>query len=57
MTVQHPVEDTTEVVREAPYNGPDVVQYILKNRRAKVYKKTGTLWAPWPEVKYSRVQI
>lgn len=49
MTVQPPVENTTEAMREASQSGPDV-QYVSKNRRAKVYKKTGTLWAPWPEV-------
>lgn len=43
MTAPYPVEDTAEVVREALCSGQDV-QYILKNRRAKDYKKPGTLW-------------
>ena len=49
MTALQPVEDTTEVGREAPYSGQDV-QYILKNRRVKVYKKPGTLRPPRPGV-------
>lgn len=42
MIASRPVEDTIEVVRGAPYSGQDV-QNILENRRAKVYKKPGTL--------------
>lgn len=49
ITTSHPLEDTTKVVREAPFSGQDV-QYILKNRKAKDYKKPGTLWALWPGV-------
>lgn len=49
ITVSHPLEDITKVVREAPFGGQDA-QYILKNRKAKAHKKSGTLWTPWPGV-------